>query len=325
MNVNTDTHCFMRSALVFQLSVVCLYLSGLFAPAIAQQLYISPSLSEPLEPEFSLDLMIDTEGVEIMGIQVEIAFEPTVVTLDMITAGEWVSGSGLDYFFYDLSTPGTGAVRFDMAFLGEGNTGGGQLARCHFRALNPGDSPLVFSELDIRDPDNAPVAVTYSENDLIHIRSGYIYIFPPTTIPATQNFTVDIAIQSPGQAVRGMSLRLLYEPTVVSLDHIEAGSWITDSGLAYYFYDHTQDSPAGVLFFDMAFFDDALAGSGQVATCHFTAIAVGESPLLFDLVDIRDADNNPLEFTHSTGDLILIDNPIPVEHHTFGAVKALYR
>lgn len=325
MNVNTVTRYFMRSALVIQVFVVWMYLVGFLTPANAQQLYISPSLSEPLEPEFSLDLMIDTEGVEIMGIQVEIAFDPTVVALDMITAGEWVSGSGLDYFFYDLSTPGTGAIRFDMAFLGEGNTGGGRLAICHFRAVNPGDSPLAFGELDIRDPDNAPVAITYSEGDLIHIRSGYIYIFPPTTIPTTTDFTVDIAIQSPGQAVKGMSVRIFYEPTVVSLDHIEAGSWITDSGLAYYFYDHTQDAPAGVLFFDMAFFDDALAGSGQLVTCHFTADAVGESPLVFDLVDVRDADNSPLAFTHSTGDLILIDNPIPVEHHTFGAVKALYR
>jgi hypothetical protein len=305
--------------------LVCLILICLCAPAVAQQIYLSPALSEPLEPEFTVDVMIDTEGFEIMGILVDIDFDNTVVALESIEAGEWVTTSGLDYLFYDLTEPGSTDIRFDMAFLGEGYTGSGRLAICHFRAINPGDSPLVFGELDIRDPNNNAVPFTTSEGDLIHIRAGYIYVFPPVTVPTTTDFSVDIAVQSPGQAILGMSVRVLYDPVIVTLNYIDTGTWIISSGLAYSFYDGTPDVLPGVLYFDMAFFDTPLAGSGQVATCHFTAVSVGESPLVFDFLDIRDADNNPLEFTNSTGDLILIDNPIPVEHQTFGSVKALYR
>jgi hypothetical protein len=302
------------------LALICLC-----APAVAQQIYISPALSEPLEPEFTVDVMIDTQGSEVMGILVDIDFDPAVVTLDHIDEGEWITSSGLEYLFYDLTETGAEDIRFDMAFLGDGHTGTGRLAICHFRAVSPGDSPLDFSEVDIRDPDNAPVLFTSSEGDLIHIQAGHIYFSPSLTVPTTTDFVVDIAIQSPGEEIKGMSVRALYEPSIVRLNYIDTGSWIINSGLAYSFYDGTPDVPEGVLYFEMAYFDTPLAGSGQVATCHFSALSVGESPLEFDALDIRDATNNMLVFTNSEGDLILIDNPIPVEHQTFGSVKALYR
>ncbi len=305
--------------------LACLAGIWLSVPAVAQQIYINPPVSEPLEPYLTVDVVIATAGLDVMGMEIEIAFDPTVVALDHIEPGEWVTSAGLDYFFYDLTTPGTDVIRFDMAFLGTGRTGDGQVAICHFHAASPGTSPLEFGTLDIRDPDNAQLTFTHSEGDQIHVRSGYIYVFPPLTVPATENFTVDIAIQSPGQEVKGMSIELSYDPAVVALDHIAPGSWVTSSGLGYYFYDHTSTVPAGEIFFDMAFLDDALAGSGQVAICHFTALMVGESPLVFEVVDVRDADNSPLAFTHSEGDLILIDDPIAADQKTFGAVKALYR
>ena len=117
-------------------------------------------------------------------------------------------------------------------------------------------------------------------------------------------------------------------PEVVDLDFIEPGAWITSAGLLYYFFDHTDVAPPNTIHFDMAFLEGDLAGSGQVAICHFTARhdeTPGVSPLVFELVDVRDETNQTMPFTHSTGDVIIIDPAIPTEPTTWGEVKTLYR
>ena len=311
-------------ALVFLISVLSLLVAG---SAAAQMVYLDPVVSDPLDHEFTLDVMIDTAGLTVMGVQIEITFDPTIASLDYIAAGDWVTSSGLDYFFYDNTTLGTSSIHFDQAFLGQGRTGAGQVAVCHFQAAGPGDSPLEFVGVDIRDEVNSSLDFANSEGDLIHVRNGHIYIDPPESIPNDDNFTVAIAVQAPGQPIVGMSLQLTYNREVVDLDFFEPGAWITSAGLLFYFFDHTDVAPPNTIHFDMAFLEGDLAGSGQVAICHFTARhdeTPGVSPLVFELVDVRDETNQTMPFTHSTGDVIIIDPAIPTEPTTWGEVKTLY-
>jgi hypothetical protein len=109
------------------------------------------------------------------------------------------------------------------------------------------------------------------------------------------------------------------------LDRIEPGSWLDDSGLQYFFFDHTALEPPGVIHCDLAFLDGVHAGSGQLAVLHFSARATGVTLLPFFELDVRDAENQPLVFSHSVGDSILIDPLIGAEGWSFGRVKQAFR
>jgi hypothetical protein len=308
--------------LVFAVALFLVVMPGLTA---AQVVYLEPALSDPLEPQFTLEVMIDTADLVVSGLEIEITFDTAVVGLDNIDPGAWITTSGLDYFFFDDTSPGTNAIHFDMAFLGQGYSGAGQLAVCHFMALEPGDTPLNFTILDARDGDNAPLVFGHSEGDLVHIRDSHIFVDPSLSIPGGEDFTVALAVETPGQAILGMSIILTYNPAIVRLNHISPGQWITSSGLNFYFHDHTPVADPNQISFDMAFLDGPLAGTGEVAVCFFTAIQVGQSPLVFEETDIRDQYNSSLQFTHSVGDLIIIDEAIPVQETTLGRIKTLYR
>ena len=307
------------------LFAIALFLATTPCLATGQSVHLDPALSDPLDSQFTLDVVIDTADLVVVGLEINITFDPAIVGLDHIDPGDWVTNSGLDYFFHDDTSPGTNSIHFDLAFLGQGHSGAGQLAVCHFMALEPGDTPLNFTILDARDPVNAPLMFSHSEGDLVHIRDSHIYVDPALSIPIVEEFSVALAIETPGQAVLGMSIQLTYDPVVVHLNYISPGQWITSSGLIYYFYDHTPVAPPDQISFDMAFLDGPLAGSGEVVVCYFTALQVGQSPLVFQVTDIRDQYNTSLQFTHSVGDLIIVDEAIPVQESTLGRVKSLYR
>ncbi len=137
--------------------------------ARAQDISVDPSISAPQEPEFTVALAIGTGGQQIVGLEVEIGFDPTLVELHGVDAGTWVTGSGLEYFFWDHTEPGADTIHLTMAFLGASRTGSGQLAVCRFAALAVGVCPLEFLSLDVRGPDNVDLGFTHSEGDKIVI------------------------------------------------------------------------------------------------------------------------------------------------------------
>jgi len=116
-----------------------------------------------------------------------------------------------------------------------------------------------------------------------------ITVDPPLAIATQVSFTVDIDIDTGALAVQGAEVVMSYDPAIVQLEGIEAGGWLIDSGLPYFLHDFTPEVAPGVLHFDAALLGGVLGGggAGTLATCHFTALAPGDSPLDFVQLVVR--------------------------------------
>lgn len=147
---------------------------------------------------------------------------------------------------------------------------------------------------------------------------------PPVSIPVSLAFDVEVVLAAGGAAVMGTEVAVTFDGTIVRLDGITAGDWYTASGQSYYFHDYTTPG-AGTVHFAAALLGDDRVADGTLAVCHFTALAVGVSPLVFVDVDVRDGANLDLGAAHSVGDLIIIQRAIPNESRVWGDVKSLWR
>jgi hypothetical protein len=301
---------------------------GATAAVQAQQIAMSPALTGPTQTAFTVDVAMTTAGLPVTGMTVHVTYDPLVVRLDGIDPGSWFSsqgGGGVAYFFHDFTTEvPAGHLQFDGALLGASSAAGGQAAVCRFTALHPGVSPLTFVEVEVRGPDNQDLGFGHSTGDLIRIDTGRLYFEPSSSTPVTHDFTVDLAIAAAGYLVKGAEVEVTFNPTLVALTDITPGVWVTGQGLQTYFYDYTTPG-ATTIHFAMSFLDGSGTGSGVLAVCHFTALNIGTTPLDFLTVEVRDPNNQPFVFEHSTGDNIIIDQVIPTEAATLGGVKAGFR
>jgi len=148
---------------------------------------------------------------------------------------------------------------------------------------------------------------------------------PSATVPTEPSFDVLIDIDCGGEDVKGIELKVAFDPFLVRLDGISPGPWYTGSGQSHYFFDYTDTDPQGVIHFASAALDGTLSGAGNLAICHFTMIGFGISPLIFQDTDVRGLDNVDLSFGHSSGDQIILDPVVDLEQRSFGMIKAIYR
>ena len=167
--------------------------------------------------------------------------------------------------------------------------------------------------------------VSVGLGDLTSATAQEIFVDPSVSIPNDFTFTVDIGIDCAGQAVKGVEVVLAFDPFLLHLDAITPGPWYTGTGLDYFFYDYSDDDPAGTIHFASSILDGTNNQSLTIAVCHFTAYGFGSTPVIFQDVDVRGSDNMDLGFGHSIGDLIQIDPAVPATATTFGGVKALFR
>lgn len=137
--------------------------------ADAQTVSMVPHISMPTTITFLVYVHLDTDSQDVQGVEIELTFDETIVRLDDITAGDWFTSSGMEYFFWDYTTPGTDVIHFTGALLHEGRTANGVIGVCHFTALNPGVSPLDFVDVDVRDSANADLGAEHSIGDRIII------------------------------------------------------------------------------------------------------------------------------------------------------------
>jgi hypothetical protein len=152
-----------------------------------------------------------------------------------------------------------------------------------------------------------------------------LFVDPPISVPSEFVFTVDIAIDCAGLAVKGVETTLAFDPFLLTLDAITPGPWYTGTGLDYFFFDYTAIEPQGTIHFASSVLDGSNNQSLTIAVCHFTALGFGSTPVIFQDVDVRGPDNMDLGFGHSTGDLIHIDQAVPVTTTTYGRLKVLFR
>ncbi len=118
-------------------------------------------------------------------------------------------------------------------------------------------------------------------------------------------FTVAMNIEPSQSPVKGVDVLVEFDESVVRLDSIMAGTWITDSGLSHFFYDYTADDNT-IIHFSTAFLDSARGDDGHLVTCHFTPLAVGDTELTFVETSLRNMVNAELGYATSMVDSIQV-------------------
>lgn len=148
---------------------------------------------------------------------------------------------------------------------------------------------------------------------------------PSVSIPATVNFQVDLQLTTNGVTVQGLDVVFSYDPTIVQLDGVSGGGWLTGSGLDFYLWIDPASS-LGFVHVTTALLGMGSSTDGAVLTLDFTALAAGISPLDFVSFDLRDDTNMLLPAaTNSIGDQIVIEEAIPNEVWSIGAMKSYWR
>lgn len=142
-------------------------------PAVAQEVFVNPSLSLPTDFVFTVDVAIDCAGLPVKGVEVALTFDPLLLNLDAITPGPWYTGYGRDFYFYDYTDfiP-QGTIHFASSVLEGTNDQSSTIAVCHFTALGYGLTPLIFQEVDVRDINNMDLGFGHSVGDLINVDSA---------------------------------------------------------------------------------------------------------------------------------------------------------
>ncbi|MBU8871637.1 MAG: cohesin domain-containing protein [Gemmatimonadales bacterium] len=141
-------------------------------PTSAQTVYVTPSDSQPEVEEFTVDIVLGSEGHEIMGMEISISFNEHIVQLDGIDPGPWFTGLDHEWFFWDYTHPDTELIYFTGSSLGSGVTTDGVVATCRFTALGPGISTLDFLGVDLRNSQNVRLVADHSSGDSITIDSA---------------------------------------------------------------------------------------------------------------------------------------------------------
>ncbi|MGD9547222.1 MAG: cohesin domain-containing protein [Candidatus Krumholzibacteriia bacterium] len=149
--------------------LVLLSCLGAYGAVAAPLVFVLPSSTVPSQADFTVALMLDTGGDDVLGLHVSIQFDNAIVQLNRIDPGAWFTFSGVGSYFYDYTHPGTDEIHFAGSRLGSATTTGGQVAVMHFTALMGGTSPLDFEICEVRNFLNESLGADHSTDDQIVI------------------------------------------------------------------------------------------------------------------------------------------------------------
>ncbi len=95
---------------------------------------------------------------DLRGVSLFLEFDPGIVRLVSVEPGSLVAGSACSWFFYRLDrTVGGNRIDADLAGLGCSVDGPGPVVLLRFTGKNPGQSPLLCTDLILRDSLNRTI------------------------------------------------------------------------------------------------------------------------------------------------------------------------
>jgi len=131
-------------------------------------------------------------------------------------------------------------------------------------------------------PEAAPPAET----------AGVLYLEPANlTLTPSEDFTVELKTTSITN-LKGYSVTLSYDPTLISLQEVTEGPFLSEKGKTFFYTKEDQ----GTILIDNALLgtDLAISGEGTLATLSFTCLKAGSTGIEFSLTKTRDALNKEI-------------------------------
>jgi hypothetical protein len=295
-------------------------------------LYVDPALTEVWTgDDFWVEISVNEELLGLTGYDLTIDFDESVLEVLQVLEGPLPQSSGSSFFYWTTGPAPENAIVINGAILGAAVDGPGVLALVHFSALTPGISPVEFVEFELRDLENAPIAVTAIDGEVHVTDYPLIYLTPETTmVPEGTEFTIDIAINESVRALTGYSLKITLDSSVVryaappdTVAPAVEGPLPPSGGDPTHFDWILEDNDTIII--QGAVLGGWVDGPGVLATLNLVALYQGATEVVFELVDLRDIDNNPIFAYQDNAVVIVTPGGSPVEETSWSALKSLYR
>ncbi len=147
------------------------------APGLSQtHVKIDPaSTSVDVGEIFTVDVLVE-DALNMRGVSVKVGFDPTVLNVQGVTSGGFMSSFGQTFSFSEKNND-EGWVQYDESILGSGDMaeGGGTVCHLEFEAIAAGSSALTFLVADLRDNDNMSIETT-TEDGLVMVGGSAVVV-----------------------------------------------------------------------------------------------------------------------------------------------------
>ena len=122
--------------------------------------------------------------------------------------------------------------------------------------------------------------------------AGVLYLEPANlTLTPSQDFTVELKATSITN-LKGYSVTLSYDPTLISLQEVTEGPFLSEKGKTFFYTKEDQNT----ILIDCAILgtDLSISGEGTLATLSFTSLKAGSTGIEFSLAKTRDTNNKEI-------------------------------
>ena len=122
--------------------------------------------------------------------------------------------------------------------------------------------------------------------------AGVIYLEPANlTLVPSQDFTVELKATSITN-LKGYSVTLSYDPTLISLQEVTEGLFLSEKGKTFFYTTEEQNT----ILIDNALLGKTLSisGEGTLATLSYTCLKAGSTGIEFSLAKTRDTLNKEI-------------------------------
>jgi hypothetical protein len=234
---------------------------------------------------FSVNVVVDPAGQAVMGAQIKLNFDKSVVNLNSAVIGPFLGSSPVQFANKIDNANGTLELSYTIAGGNSANSTKGTFATLTFMVKS--DAPNGTSNLDltIAKLSNAtadPIAGVTMNDGTITVSSapsgggGGSGITSPTvqiepssmSVNKSDTFSVNVVVYPAGQAVSGVQIKMNFDESVVNLNSAVPGTFLGNSPIQF---ANKIDNTNGTLelAYTIAGGDTAKTANGTFATLTF--------------------------------------------------------
>lgn len=278
-------------------AVAVLALFGIVAANFAfgatnADLVLSPaSQTVVVNSNFNVDIMMQTNGEQVAGMQVYLNFDPSKLAVNSITMATTWNGNqvtSLENTFDNIN----GRIGIAGVTLGTTTSGNFTVATINFlaeaAAINSGITFNFDSNTGIRDTQAQDMntnsilnAATGAAITAVVTRNADLVLLPASqTVAPNSSFGVDIQVQSNGESVNAVASYIDFNPAYLRVQSFTpAANW---GGNATAVLENTVDNVAGRINFAGGLLGQTASGNFNIATINFmTRATAGNTNINF--------------------------------------------
>jgi hypothetical protein len=145
---------------------------------------------------------------------------------------------------------------------------------------------------------------------------------PAVSLICGETVTIEVHVDASVTDLRGFSLVLAFDGSVINPVAVQAGSLLVDAACPY-FLDWLNPAESDSVSVDGATLGCSVSGPGAILTIEFEGIEDGSTTLGCQEGRLRTGDNAPIEFDCGEAE-IDVSCPVPSRQESWGTVKTWY-